>query len=260
MFHRPKPATSNESQDAKKEGQKPQANADKKVANTNQTSLDLDKDTAATTTQTSTPKDTKDMSENKTESKDDEAKTAESSTTGTSSPFKKEDSSVPKTPGAYGTYRPTPYTPPSQTAAASAVSSASSPSVTPSMSSGNNGRRLVIGEGITMSGEIESCDHLLVEGTVEAALKGAKVLEISSTGVFYGTVEIEQATIAGRLEGDITVSGRLMIKSSGSVTGKLSYGELAVEAGGTLDGTLSPLNASSNRTNQGSAELSKKAG
>jgi hypothetical protein len=41
------------------------------------------------------------------------------------------------------------------------------------------GRRLVIGQGITMSGEIESCDTLVVEGTVEAALKGASILEVA---------------------------------------------------------------------------------
>ncbi len=249
MFHRPKTTTQNDASDAKKtEPEAPRTDNNKKVANTNQTALDLDKSTS-TPAQSSNEKDTKPMSADKTET------TETKSSDNTTSPFKKDETSTPKTPGAYGTYRPTPYAPPSQSATSSASTSSS-----PAVSSAGNGRRLVIGEGITMSGEIESCDHLLVEGTVEAALKGAKVLEISAAGTFYGTVEIEQATIAGRLEGDITVSGRLMIKSSGSVTGKLSYGELAVEAGGTLDGTLSPINASSSGANRGSpTELSKKA-
>lgn len=103
-----------------------------------------------------------------------------------------------------------------------------------------NKRRLVIGEGITMSGEIESCDHLIVEGTVEAALKGANVLEISEKGMFYGTVEINEATIAGKFEGEITVNGRLTVRSSGSITGSISYKELAVESGATIDGKLTP--------------------
>ncbi len=102
-------------------------------------------------------------------------------------------------------------------------------------------RVLTIGRGINMSGEIEACDHLLVEGTVEAALKGAKVLDIADSGVFYGTVEIEEATIAGRFEGDITVNGRLTIKSSGVITGSIAYRELEVEAGAMLDGRMTPL-------------------
>lgn len=102
-------------------------------------------------------------------------------------------------------------------------------------------RTLTIGRGINMSGEIDACDHLMVEGTVEAALKGAKLLEIADSGTFYGTVEIEEATIAGRFEGDITVNGRLTIKSSGVITGSIAYRELEVEAGAMLDGRMTPL-------------------
>ncbi|HRC26334.1 MAG TPA: polymer-forming cytoskeletal protein, partial [Alphaproteobacteria bacterium] len=104
-----------------------------------------------------------------------------------------------------------------------------------------NGRKLVVGEGINLSGEIEACDHLIVEGKVEAALKGARVLDIAETGVFYGTVEIDEATIAGRFEGDLTVNGRLTIRATGSITGAIAYKELAVEAGATLDGKISPV-------------------
>lgn len=107
-----------------------------------------------------------------------------------------------------------------------------------------DGRRLVVGEGISLSGEIESCDVLIVEGTIEAALKGAKILEIAESGVFYGAVEIEEATVAGRFEGDLTVNGRLTIRSTGSITGEISYKELAVEAGATLEGKLTPLSGS----------------
>ncbi len=106
-----------------------------------------------------------------------------------------------------------------------------------------DGRRLVIGEGISISGEIEACDTLVVEGTVEAALKGARILEIAENGTFYGTVEIDECTIAGRFEGDITVNGRLTVRSTGSITGTMSYKELAVEAGATVDGKITPLSA-----------------
>lgn len=109
------------------------------------------------------------------------------------------------------------------------------------MQSQSSGRRLMIGEGITLSGEIEACDHLVVEGTVEAALKGAKILDIAENGVYYGTVEIENATIAGRFEGDIRVDGRLTVKSTGVITGTITYRELAVESGATLDGKIAPL-------------------
>tara|TARA_R110001592_G_scaffold20926_6_gene84600 strand:- start:6922 stop:7773 length:852 start_codon:yes stop_codon:yes gene_type:complete len=113
------------------------------------------------------------------------------------------------------------------------------PESTPAYSASD--RTLTIGRGINLSGEIDACDHLLVEGTVEAALKGSKVLDIAESGTFYGTVEIEEATIAGRFEGDITVNGRLTLKSSGVITGSIAYRELEVEAGAMLDGRMTPL-------------------
>lgn len=110
-----------------------------------------------------------------------------------------------------------------------------------SQSNSDNGRKLVIGQGITMSGEIESCEHLIVEGTIEATLKGASVLDVYESGAFLGTVEIDEANIAGRFEGDITVSGRLTIESTGQVIGSISYKELSMEAGAVIDGSVSPI-------------------
>ena len=104
-------------------------------------------------------------------------------------------------------------------------------------------RRLTIGRGITMSGEIESCDYLMVEGTVEAALKGANTLEITETGTFYGSVDIDEANVAGRFEGELTVSGRLVVQSGGVITGTIAYGELEIEAGAIIDGRLTPISA-----------------
>ena len=132
---------------------------------------------------------------------------------------------------------------------------AAAPGAYPSYNAGSvgssaaaSGRRLVIGKGITMSGEIESCDHLVVEGTVEAALKGANILEIAEEGMFYGTVEISEATIAGKFEGDITVNGRLTIRAGGSVIGAITYKELAVEAGAVIDGKINPVGGSKGAT------------
>lgn len=105
------------------------------------------------------------------------------------------------------------------------------------------GRRLVIGEGITMSGEIEACENLVVEGTVDASLRGARNLEITTSGTYYGSVEIDEATIAGRFEGDLKVNGRLTIRSTGSIIGSVAYKELAIEPGAMVDGRISPLTA-----------------
>jgi cytoskeletal protein CcmA (bactofilin family) len=102
-------------------------------------------------------------------------------------------------------------------------------------------RKLIVGQGIAFSGEIGACDHLIVEGAIEAKLPEGNRIDIAVTGVFRGTASAEEVDIAGRFEGELTVKGRLTLRSTGRVDGKIQYGELAVEAGGTIDGEIRTL-------------------
>jgi cytoskeletal protein CcmA (bactofilin family) len=104
--------------------------------------------------------------------------------------------------------------------------------------SGDGGRTLKVGKGLSVAGEITSCDILVVEGKVEAKLTDGKMLEITESGQFRGSVEIENADIAGRYDGQLVVHGRLTIRSTGRVSGMVKYGELEVNAGGQIIGEL----------------------
>lgn len=107
------------------------------------------------------------------------------------------------------------------------------------------GKRLIVGEGIRLSGEISSCDRLVVEGEVEVTLNDTLALEISSTGRFTGGCEVEEADISGVYEGDLTVRRRLFVRSSGRLTGTVRYGELELERGGQIAGNISVLDSGS---------------
>lgn len=99
-------------------------------------------------------------------------------------------------------------------------------------------RKLIVGKGLSLSGEIAACDILVVEGKVEAKLSDGKLLEITETGQFTGAVEIQNADIAGRYDGDLTVHGRLTIRGTGRISGIVKYGELEVNAGGQVIGEM----------------------
>ncbi len=99
-------------------------------------------------------------------------------------------------------------------------------------------RKLIVGKGLSLSGEITACDVLVVEGKVEAKLTDGKMLEITESGQFRGSVEIENADIAGRYDGELTVHGRLTVRGTGRVSGIIKYGELEVNAGGQIIGEM----------------------
>ncbi len=102
------------------------------------------------------------------------------------------------------------------------------------------GKKLIVGREIVLSGQIASCERLVVEGKVEATLSDTKAIEIAESGQFKGTAEIESADIAGRFEGTLSVRDRLTVRASGRVFGTIRYGQLEVEAGGELSGDVEP--------------------
>ncbi|MDE1149072.1 MAG: polymer-forming cytoskeletal protein [Azospirillaceae bacterium] len=106
----------------------------------------------------------------------------------------------------------------------------------------NDMRKLIVGREISLSGEIAACDILVVEGTVEAKLREGRAIEVTDSGLFKGSVEIDEADIGGRFEGDISVRGTLRVRSTGRIEGNIRYGVLEVEQGGLLVGNIQTLN------------------
>jgi cytoskeletal protein CcmA (bactofilin family) len=106
----------------------------------------------------------------------------------------------------------------------------------------DSGKRLIVGQGISLSGEITACDRLVVEGSVQVTLNQTRAIEIAESGEFTnGKAEVEEAEISGIYEGELTVRNRLLIRSSGRVKGTVRYGEIEVERGGRITGSISML-------------------
>src|SRR6266404_3574563 len=99
-------------------------------------------------------------------------------------------------------------------------------------------RCLSIGRGITLSGEVNSCDKLLIEGSVDAKLTNCRAIEIAESGLFKGSTSIDEAEIRGRFEGDLIVRNRLLIKATGRVSGTIRYGQIEIECGGQIFGDI----------------------
>jgi cytoskeletal protein CcmA (bactofilin family) len=102
-------------------------------------------------------------------------------------------------------------------------------------------RTLIVGEGISLSGEVTSCDRLIVEGTIEAKLQKCQHVMIAETGVFNGHASTENADVRGRFEGELVVRKRLLIRAGGHVSGTVTYGEIEIESGGKITGVIEEI-------------------
>lgn len=143
----------------------------------------------------------------------------------------------------------TPRSPSSSLGGASSLGSVSSASsaqpfaapATPAPSAAaatESGAKLTVGPNIKLKGvEITDCDTLVVEGTVEATMH-SRVIQIAEQGAFKGSAEIDLAEIRGTFDGELVVRQKLVIFSTGKVTGKIRYGKIVIEEGGQLSGEI----------------------
>ena len=82
----------------------------------------------------------------------------------------------------------------------------------------------------------------MVEGSVQVTLNRTRAIEIAETGRFTnGKAEVDEAEIAGVYEGSLTVRKRLLIRATGRVSGNVRYGEIEIERGGRLSGSIERL-------------------
>lgn len=103
------------------------------------------------------------------------------------------------------------------------------------------GSKLSIGANINLKGvEISNCDVLHIEGNVEATIN-SKAMEIAKPGRLNGTAIIDVAEIHGDFSGELTARAKLVVHSTGRVTGTIRYGKLVVAEGGTVNGDLKQI-------------------
>ena len=99
-------------------------------------------------------------------------------------------------------------------------------------------RTLVVGRGISVQGVVQDAERLVVEGTVEATMIHAAELSIAQGGVFRGEVEVEDAEVAGTIDGTLTARGNLVVRATGKVLGTARCRRLQVEDGGAITGRI----------------------
>jgi cytoskeletal protein CcmA (bactofilin family) len=99
-------------------------------------------------------------------------------------------------------------------------------------------RTLVVGRGISVQGTVQDAERLVVEGTVEASMIHANELSVALGGVFKGEVEVEDAEVAGTIDGTLTARGNLVVRATGKVLGVARCRRLQVEDGGQITGRI----------------------
>ena len=132
-----------------------------------------------------------------------------------------------------------PFTPAIPPAPAAPMRPSVGPSTPAPRDAGGERRTLVVGRGISVQGTVQDAERLVVEGTVEAnMINGLTELSIAHGGIFKGEVEVDEAEVAGTIDGTLTARHALIIRATGRVLGTAKCRRLQVEDGGQITGRI----------------------
>ena len=96
---------------------------------------------------------------------------------------------------------------------------------------------LMIGEGVTISGNIKAKKEVSIQGVVEGDIE-CNSINVNQSGKIVGNVKAEKMRVEGYIEGEVQVNDILTVKSTGNINGKINYGAIQIDEGGKILGTI----------------------
>jgi cytoskeletal protein CcmA (bactofilin family) len=94
-------------------------------------------------------------------------------------------------------------------------------------------RVLVVGADTALKGKVRNGGRIEILGYIEGEIVGDQLI-VHPGGRCYGRVKVDTAEVHGIVQGDIAVKELISIRSTGSVSGNVRYGRLAMEMGADL--------------------------
>lgn len=106
-------------------------------------------------------------------------------------------------------------------------------------SNGAVGGVSVIGEGLTIEGNLQTDENVRVDGNVKGSEHKVGSLSVGKTGVLTGNIKTGEGVIAGKVHGNIYASGKLEILQGAVVYGEIKAHSMLVHEGSVVQGQVS---------------------
>jgi cytoskeletal protein CcmA (bactofilin family) len=94
----------------------------------------------------------------------------------------------------------------------------------------------VVGTGVVISGKLEAKNNIQVNGSFTGEVTAEGDVIVGEHGEINGPVSAKNITIAGTVNGDISVVNELEILATGRALGNVSSKTLIIKPGGILNG------------------------
>ncbi len=100
------------------------------------------------------------------------------------------------------------------------------------------GPEMTIGANVTVVGKIAFQREIRVDGVFEGEFEGNGKIVIGPEGFVKADMELYDAEIAGKVEGNITVKNRLILRGNAEIKGNITAPRLSVDEGVSIIGQV----------------------
>lgn len=98
-----------------------------------------------------------------------------------------------------------------------------------------------LGVGAHHQGDLRFEGKVRIDGYFTGTIHSPDLLEIGAAGTVKGRIEVAQALVGGRIEGDLIASERITLLDGAVIIGRLEAPWLDVRNGAQIDGTVKVL-------------------
>jgi len=96
----------------------------------------------------------------------------------------------------------------------------------------------LIGQGLTIEGEIKGDDELMIEGKVSGKINTSKGITVGQTGHVTADVHGDVVTVTGKVSGNITAKKKVILKPTSTVLGDIRCPSFIVNEGAAFEGKI----------------------
>ena len=105
----------------------------------------------------------------------------------------------------------------------------------------NLSNSITIGQGVTIVGSISARGKAFINGKVTGEVS-VDDLQVGQYGVIKGKIKSREMDIHGEIHDDVSCAEHVLVHSTGLINGKLIYGELEIQKGGRVTGSMDQSN------------------
>jgi len=108
-----------------------------------------------------------------------------------------------------------------------------------------DGTTATIGKSVQIRGEVKGSEDLLVDGLVEGTITLTESrLTIGANATVKANVSARDVVVLGKLNGDVSATGRVELRSGSHVSGDLRAGRLSIEENAVFSGKVDLVQSS----------------